>query len=204
MKSKTSYIYSIVGLLVIAVIAFSIFTSNEEKAVDPHAGMEGMPQDDIHKGLTPPDGQETPNKSNVRPEFYDRLDSVKTAYKSDPTDTAKMKAYADLTGMAHGQGEALELYNKILDVDPNRIDVMLSASIIYYRQKNFDKTREMMNRILKIEPDHLEANYNLGAIEIAAGNKEKAKEIWQSLVEKYPGTELAEMSANSLNKISSE
>lgn len=199
MKFKTIYIYSAIAVLVAAVVVFSSLTGSEEK-VDPHADLENIPQDDIHKGLSAP-GKEQPNKSNVRKEFYERMETLRKSYEDNPADTTVAREYADFLASAHGQETAIKIYEDILKKAPERIDVMIALSMLYYQKQDYYKTEEITQNILRINPDHQEANYNLGAIAASKGEKEKAKQIWEELIKKYPESELAGMAKNSIEKL---
>ena len=201
MKIKPLYIYvAAIAVVILALFILDAGTSNEVN--NPTMGMQNqeMPMDDIHKGLSA-SGEGMPSKSNVSQDIMQRMAMLKSEVEANPNDTAKVREYADLIGMAHKQKEAINLYNSILAKDPKRIDIYLSLTLLYYNQGNLDKAEECTNNILKYEPQNLEATYNSGIIYAAKGNKERAKEIWEGLVKNYPDTEAADFARQSLQKL---
>ncbi|MBU0559991.1 MAG: tetratricopeptide repeat protein [Bacteroidetes bacterium] len=199
MKFKTIYIYGMLAVVILSIVIVSSI-SKEEQTQTEEANVHGnMPQDDIHGGLNM--GGDVPSKSNVKSDFMDRFNEAKASYEQSPNDTLKMREYADLLLTAHKKDLALELYNKILAVDSKRVDAYLALGLIHYQNGKFDKAEASTKKILKLDADNSEANYNLGAIAIAQGDTAKAKQIWENLVKKYPNTETAQFTQESLKKL---
>jgi tetratricopeptide (TPR) repeat protein len=197
MKIKPVFIY--IGAFII-VIAVLIITSTGGSSSSSSDISEQMPNDAVHKELTAPGG-EAPSKGNVSSSFMKKMDSLKTIVESNPNDTATVKEYAQLLSMAHQPQKAIELYRTILNKDPKRIDILLDLTFAYYNKGDLNKAEEITNKVLSIDKDQPEANYNLGAIAAAHGNNEKARTIWQKLVDKYPGTEVAQIAKSSLQRL---
>jgi tetratricopeptide (TPR) repeat protein len=196
MKLKPIYIYS--GLIVIAVVLLIIFSGNPEKKTET-AGNQ-MPQDEIHKGIAP-GGKSEPSAANVNEEVKQRMESLKEAYEETPEDTLKMRQYADFLSMAHNQEEAMKLYEKIIKKDPERTDIRLKLSLIYYHMQKFDAAENMVKEILKYDKMNGRAKFNLGVFEANKGNKEKAKELISQVIKENPGTELAKMAENAIKSM---
>lgn len=161
---------------------------------------EQMPKDDIHKELTNPMSQ-SPGPSNVTSETMQKMEVLKKSVEANPEDTLKIREYADFLSMAHKPKDAIKYYEKILNRDNNRIDILFSLTFIYYNEGNVSKADELTKTILKIDPDNEMALYNTGAIEASRGNKEQAREIWTKLIEAFPGSETTELAKNSLNRL---
>ena len=90
MKLKPIYFYT--GLIVI-VIAFLFITSRNNSNIIPGNNIQNseIPQDEIHKGMTPP-GQPAPNKSNVSAAIIKQMEILKkdmewTKNESYPNDS---------------------------------------------------------------------------------------------------------------------
>lgn len=203
MKIKPIFIY--LGIFIIAVLMIVIFTrENEtvEMANNPHGQMsEGeMPNDDIHKGMNM-GGAKAPGSDNVTSNIKHQMEMLKKTVEENPQDTASVRIYAEMLASAHQAPKAVELLKSILEIDPNRVDVMLTITFVEYNRGNYDVAGEYTSKILKLEPNNPEAFYNNGAIEAAKGNKDKAKEIWQDLIKKIPGTEAARLARSSLDKL---
>jgi len=193
--------YGIIFVIIIATIVLTSTSNNEEmtKVTDPNAEM-GMPQDSIHKGMNGM-GEGVPSKSNVREDFWSKLDSTKIAYEANPEDTVAMKKYALMLGMSHQTEKALELYEKILAKDPTRVDILLAEGLAFYYDQNFAMAEVVTKKIIKLDSNNLEAKYNLGVITASKGDKEGAKIIWQELSKKHPDTEIGKLAISSLERI---
>jgi tetratricopeptide (TPR) repeat protein len=196
MKIKPLYIYLILfASFVIGVIVFtniSSSSSNDNK-------INKIPDDEIHRGMGS-DG-EMPSGTNVMEDARKKLEELKLSYEKNPDDTLKIKEYAEMLKFAHQTDKSIELYEKILKKDPNRIDVLLELTFLYFNNGNLDKAEEFTNTILKIDKDHQIGTYNLGAIAASRGDNAKAKSIWQGLVKKYTNTEIALIAQQSIMEL---
>lgn len=199
MKFRPIYLY---GILFIIVILFLVVVSNQpgsdNTGNNPVSHNGNIPDDSIHNPLRSGD---SPSKKNVSAEFRHRVEMLKKAIEENPNDTTSLREYADLLTAAHMQQESLEYYKRILDFDPNRIDILFSLSFIYYSLGDMKNAGSFTNRIIVIEPENANALYNLGAISATIGDTKKAKEIWTKLARKYPDTGIGKRSKNSVEKL---
>ena len=200
MKFKMAYLYIILGLGV--VVTLFVLAGNNNKPDEPTQNVSGqqIPNDEVHKGLqNPMDGN--PSKSNVSQEVYEKMGRLKKEVEANPNDTLKMREYADFMAAAHRPDEAIIYYNKILKVNPRRIDILFDLSMIFYGRQDYQKAEDYTNRILSSDKNNTQALYNLGAIAASKGEKDRAKSIWTNLITNYPGDEAAELARSSLNKL---
>jgi tetratricopeptide (TPR) repeat protein len=158
-----------------------------------------MPDDEIHKGVNPPAGN--PSIGSVSGSAKKQLEMLEKEYAENPNDSAKVKEYADMLNAAHQPEKALELYETILKIDPNRIDILLGSTFSFYNLNNLDKAEEYTKRILSIDIKNEEANFNLGAIAAAKGNKIKAREHWNYVIKQFPNSQAAKIAESSLKKL---
>jgi tetratricopeptide (TPR) repeat protein len=199
MKFKPLYFYGAVFIIVVAIlIILSQQSGSVENASNENLNTQQIPNDEIHSQLK---SGETPGKNNVSQEFKHKMAMLQNEVEKNPTDTTKLLEYADLLAAAHKQKEAIEYYQQILSINPNRIDVLFSLSFIYYSLGDLNKSEEETKRILAIDPENNDAKYNLGAIAVTKGDKEKARDIWQRLAEKYPEDEIGIKAKNSLERL---
>lgn len=196
---KPIYIY-LFGII-IAIAAFFVISSNN--STDKNLPLNNiankeMPQDSIHKALM---NGEKPGKDNVMASVMKRMEKLKKAVEENPRDTVKLKQYADFLAVAHQPEESLIYYNKILKINPKRVDILFSEAYLKYSTQKYDDAENILNKIISIDKTNLKAYYNLGAIEVTKGNKTKAKEIWSKLAKEHPGTEIGKLAKQSLSKI---
>lgn len=199
MKIKPIYIY--IAVFAVLILLLVIFTSGDKTADNDKALTEKqMPDDDVHKGMNM-DGGNQPSKSNVSQEAVERMENLKKAVEENPDDTASAKQYAEMLAAGHQPAKALELLQSILKKDPKRIDILLALTFVYYNQSDFEKAEEYTNKVLVINKNHHEANYNLGAIAAAKGDKALAKKIWEDVVKRFPGSDVAKLAESSSKQL---
>jgi tetratricopeptide (TPR) repeat protein len=196
---KPIYIYG-VGIIVAALVFILLSqkdASEVAKAPDKVTGNQ-MPNDSIHKGLT---GGNQPGKDNVMETVKQHLAMLKKSVDESPNDTIKIKQYAEFLAAAHQPEEALIYYNKILNVNPKRTDVLFSMAYIHYTKQEFPEAENYLNKVLSYDKNNVQAYYNLGAVAAGKGDKAKAKEIWSKLIKDYPKAQISELAKKSLNEI---
>jgi tetratricopeptide (TPR) repeat protein len=194
MKIKPLYIYLILFVaFIVGIIIFSNYGSTSGSQTEIS---QQLPDDDIHRGMGG-DG-EMPSGSNVTSDARQRLEEYKSKYEKNPNDTLNAREFADLLKMAHQQEKAIEIYERILEKDSKRIDILLELTFLYFNLGNLDKAENYTNNILKIDKDHQLGNYNSGAIAASKGDKAKARSIWQGLVKKYPNSEIGQIAEQSI------
>lgn len=199
MKFKPIYLYGLV--VIIAVVTLIIVTqSSDEGTKTDNVTNEQMPDDNIHKNLGH-GMMQNPTGANVSEEVRQKLDLMKKEVESNPTDTIKIREYADLLAAAHRPDEAISFYERIIEKDKSRKDIYFAITFVYYNQKNLVKAEEVTREMSRLFPDDAMVNYNLGAIEATKGNKDKAREIWNKLIKDYPNDKTSELAKNSLNRL---
>jgi tetratricopeptide (TPR) repeat protein len=182
MKHRSLYIYLLLFFVSVATIIFIDRMIN-------------------HKSDSANTNSKQDNTNNAAARLSRRLAEFKNAIDNNPQDTLKMREYANLLGGAHRDQEAAKVFENILAIGPNRIDVMLILTYIYYTLGNTEKAEEYTNRVLSINKDNPEANFNLGILELKKGDKEKAKQILNSVIKRFPNNNVALYAKSALQKL---
>lgn len=201
---KIKPVYSYVILFLVFIISLVIFLpgakdSNKIK-ISPHGQ---MPDDEFHRELSQNDA-DIPSKSNVAKDAIEKLNQLKKDYEKNPNDTLKARLYADMLMLSHQEEKAIELYEKILNVDKNRIDVLLHLTYLYFNKGELNKAEEATNQILSIRKNFPLALYNMGVISQVKGDSKKAKFFWNEVIRIEPNSKLAKnakMMLDNLEKI---
>ncbi len=195
-KIKPLYIY-LIGII-LTVIIFYFITQDTSQTTPAPGNITGnqMPQDQVHKGL-----QQPPGASNVMPEVMQKMEEMKKDVDAHPNDTLKVKQYADFLAEAHQKDKALVYYQKILNIDPKRKDVLFTVAYINYSNRNFDEAEKDLKQILNIDKRNVQAYYNLGAIAASKGDKVKAEQIWTKLIMEFPNSSLAQRAKESITQL---
>lgn len=194
MKIKTPYIYlAAIILLISGVVIVSQFSGSsvENKEISGQ-----MPDDEIHRNL-----KNQHSQMGLNEEAKKLMEEFEKSLKENPKDTAKMREYADFLAMAHNIDEAQSYYEKILNIDKKRKDIMINLATIYYNKGELDKAAKMTNDMLKLDKNDLSAIYNLGVIEATRGNYDIAKKHWEKIVNEHPNSDVAPLASESLVRL---
>lgn len=195
MKLKPIYIY----LIIIAVALITIISISSSEEVNRSADLNNIPNDEVHNSIMQQGGEPTGN--NVNSEIFDRMKKYEDQITQNPSDTATMKKYAELLFAAHKQEKAVELYEKILSADPNRIDMLKTLSIIDFNKGDFISSKTKIAKILSLDPKNPEALYNMGVIETKIGDIQAARIQWENLLKFHPNTKMSDKAKESLARL---
>ena len=70
--------------------------------------------------------------------------------------------------------EAQNLYNKILEIDPNHSQTLNNIAIIFTNLKDYQKAKDCYEKVITINPNYINAHTNLGLVYGTIGNHKKA------------------------------
>jgi tetratricopeptide (TPR) repeat protein len=82
--------------------------------------------------------------------------------------------------------EAIDAYNRCLDVEPQNVDALLNCGTLYYEEKNFEKAANCFRRALAAQPQNTLAHFNLGSVLEEMGQLEQAREHLRQAVNLDP------------------
>ena len=199
MKFRPIYLY---GLLFIALITFLILISgqsNNTTITDPGI-TENMPEDDIHSNLQN-QANTGPNKNNVSEQYRQQLNDLTDAVEKNPKDTLKLRELADFLTASHKTDEAISYYERIIDIDSKRKDILFSLSYLYFTKNNLTVAEDLNKKVLAFDADDEMALYNLGAINATRGEKDKAREYWNKVIRLSPDSETGKLASEALLKL---
>jgi len=188
--------------VILALVVFWIISSQDNSTSKVPASditSKQMPNDSLHRSLQMPGNK--PDKANVMASIMKKMEEMKKDVQENPKDTVKIKKYAQFLEAAHQSKEALVYFDRILKIDPKRIDILYSEAYINYRDRNFKVAEKLLNKIISIDKTSLQAYYNLGAVAFSSGNKAKAKEIWTKLVKQHPNSKIGKLAKKTLDQI---
>ena len=187
MKFQIKYLYLILGLIVVGMIAYFVVSKEVEKTNKPQ-----MPNDEIHQGLK--------NRQSMQmdKELLAKIDSLKNIVNQNPKDTIALNHLAFFLMQAHKFDEAVVYFENLLKINPDRLDVLNVLAEMNFNLQKFDKSENYLKRIIKLEKNNDIAQYNLGVVYIMQGKKDEARKIWSELVKKNPDSELGKMAKESL------
>tara|TARA_B110000027_G_scaffold11479_1_gene10183 strand:- start:385 stop:1665 length:1281 start_codon:yes stop_codon:yes gene_type:complete len=89
----------------------------------------------------------------------------------------------------HQEGKtdiAQELYDKILEIDPNYTNALSNLSVIFFGLGDYKKAIIFLEKAIKINPNYADAHNNLGVLAVKVGNIHKAKKCHEKAIEINP------------------
>ncbi|MBI2951053.1 tetratricopeptide repeat protein [bacterium] len=121
--------------------------------------------------------------SDVKP----ALDSAVATF---PDDKAKLSmVYSELGGelfRAKRYGEAIEMFQKRLEQDPENWSVHLNVGYAYFQQKAYSKAIEEFRKVTQLKPDNANAYLMLGVCYGETKNSSQAKSAFLKVVDLDP------------------
>ena len=82
--------------------------------------------------------------------------------------------------------DAQNLYNKILEIDPNHSQTLNNLGAIFKELKAYKKAKSCYEKAIEINPKYLDAQYNLGIVFQGLGDRQKAKDFYEKAIEINP------------------
>lgn len=188
MKFKFTYIYLVLGLVTVGMIAYFVVAKDIDKTKTTQ-----MPNDEIHRNL-----DQNPHGMNVDKEILAKIDSLKEVVSKNPKDSTALNHLGYFLLQVHKFDEAENYFEKLLEIKPDRSDVLNVLAEMNFNLQKFEKSESYLKRFLKYEKDNEIAKYNLGVVYIMQGKKDDAKKIWTEIVKKNPNSEIGKMAGESL------
>ncbi len=149
--------------------ALQVWAEGSPRMVVEHAG-----------GLFEPGGQMVLDFRAPGPE-EPRVAALPAA--GSPLDAAEwFERGCTLDAEAATWGEAIESYQRALELDPEYADAHCNLGTVFYNQGRRSAATEAFRRALELEPLHLEANFNLANLLEEEGDAEAALERYQNVL----------------------
>lgn len=82
----------------------------------------------------------------------------------------------DCESAAGARSEAINAYDRALQADPRRIDVLLNCGTLYYEDGNLEKASECFERAIVLDSGNALAHFNLGSVLDELGQLDAARE----------------------------
>ena len=75
----------------------------------------------------------------------------------------------------NARAEAIEAYDHVLSIDPQKVDALLNCGTLCYEEGNLKKAAEYFMRALQVDPENALAHFNLGSVLEEVGRLEAAR-----------------------------
>ena len=160
----------LIGIAIVVLIAIIVFVlSGKEKPVEPPK--KSQPEEE-KKDLT-----------------HKRFKQVLSG--SDLQSDMKAEEEELLTKYTAGTGEGINEVEKLLEGDPNNVDLLDWLAFMYYSNNNIDKAIETYKRALAIKPDNENQHYYLANSYFKKTMNAEAKKEWNEVIRLKPNSKIA-------------
>lgn len=174
----------LIGIIVIViVIVVIVLLSGKDKGKDevkPKAQMEEEKKDITHK----------------------RFKQVLSG--SDLQSDMKAEEEELLTKYTAGTGEGINEVEKLLEGDPNNVDLLDWLAFMYYSNNNIDKAIETYRRALAIKPDNENQHYYLANSYFKKSMNAEAKKEWNEVIRLKPNSKIAKNAQERIDYLSTQ
>lgn len=84
------------------------------------------------------------------------------------------------------RAEAIAAYDRALQADPQRVDVLLNCGTLYYEDGNLEKASECFQRAVGLDADSALAHFNLGSVLDEIGEPEASRQHLRLALRLHP------------------
>ncbi len=123
---------------------------------------------------------------------------------SDLQNDMKAEEEELLTKYTAGTGEGINEVEKLLEGDPNNVDLLDWLAFMYYSNNNIDKAIETYRRALSIKPDNENQHYYLANSYFKKSMTAEAKKEWNEVIRLKPNSKIAKNAQERIDYLSSQ
>lgn len=109
-----------------------------------------------------------------------------------------------LTKYTAGTGEGINEVEKLLEGDPNNVDLLDWLAFMYYSNNNIEKAVETYKRALAIKPDNENQHYYLANSYFKKGMMTEAKKEWSEVIRLKPNSKIAKNAQERIDYIATQ
>jgi len=130
---------------------------------------------------------------------------LQDAAKHDPKNVAIWINLGNLLYDSTRYSEAIDAYEKALELDPKNVDVRVDMGTCYRRVRRADRAAEEFRKAISINPLHPYAHRNLGVVlAFDLNDKKEAVKEFEEYIKLSPNTPDAQDIQNLVNQLKSE
>ncbi|NCB38646.1 MAG: tetratricopeptide repeat protein [Erysipelotrichia bacterium] len=109
-----------------------------------------------------------------------------------------------LTKYTAGTGEGINEVEKLLEGDPNNVDLLDWLAFMYYSNNNIDKAIETYKRALAIKSDNENQHYYLANSYFKKSMLAEAKRAWNEVIRLKPNSKIAKNAQERIDYLNSQ
>ncbi len=173
----------LIGIAIVVLIAIIVFVlSGKEKPVEPPK--KSQPEEE-KKDLT-----------------HKRFKQVLSG--DDLQNNMKAEEAELLTKYTAGTGEGINEVEKLLEGDPNNVDLLDWLAFMYYSNNEIDKAIATYKRALSIKPDNENQHYYLANSYFKKQMMAEAKKAWSEVIRIKPNSKIAKNAQERIDFLASQ
>ncbi len=125
---------------------------------------------------------------------------------SDESLSQEMEKRAEeiLTKYTSGSGDGIPEVEKLLEGDPNNVDLLDWLAFMYYSNENIDKAIETYKRALSIKSDNENQHYYLANSYFKKGMMSEARKEWSEVIRLNPSSKIAKNAQERIDFLNSQ
>ena len=172
-------------VIIIAVVAILMFGSGQNKP-EPKTNTND------------PENGDNQKESTTAKRFQQVL--------SDDAVSGDMEKRAEeiLTKYTSGSGDGIPEVEKLLEGDPNNVDLLDWLAFMYYSNENIDKAIETYQRALAIKSDNENQHYYLANSYYKKGKMSEARKEWSEVIRLNPSSKIAKNAQERIDFLNSQ
>ena len=174
----------IVLILFIAVVAL-VIVGNQKKPKTDNQNDESNPTNTQNESTTTKRFQQVLSDDAISGEMEKRAEEILTKYTS-------------------GSGDGIPEVEKLLEGDPNNVDLLDWLAFMYYSNENIDKAIETYKRALSIKHDNENQHYYLANSYYKKGMMSEARKEWSEVIRLNPSSKIAKNAQERIDYINSQ
>ncbi len=146
-----------------------------------------------------PAAQQTAGSQNVEA----NLAALQQRLAQNPTDLGTMITLGNTLYDAKRYPEAINWYEKALELAPTNTDVRTDLGTAYFYSGNNDKAKEQWGKVLAQDPKKIQAHFNLGVLYsgLTPPDNEAAAREWETVIQIDPTSPDAKAAEQRLKQI---
>lgn len=171
----------------------------------------------IPLALLPSDQNKSQSKLDPeREEYYQsNINRVESSIKNNPKEltllieagnlnfdyAVELRSAKDTNKAASSFQQAIDYYQKALEIDPKNGDVRTDLGIALHNTGKGSEAIEEFKKAIEVKPDHSLAYFNWGVVASQLGRKDEAIQAWEKFLELEPTGERADFVKKQLEEL---
>jgi tetratricopeptide (TPR) repeat protein len=168
----------IVGIVIVLAVLFFVFSNKEEDSEESN-----------EKGNNSSRG--SGDQADLASSSMGQTRIRQLLSGADLQDNMKEEESELLTKYTAGSGEGIQEVEKLLEGDPNNVDLLDWLAFMYYSNNEIDKAIDTYKRALNIRPDNENQHYYLGNSYYKKNMMAEAKKSWSEVIRLKPTSKIA-------------